>query len=70
MAGVDKEKEIEDFKNKIPGSEGRIIRFLWRQAVKCYKQDNFLATVVLCGILAEVTHRFKVQEKGMENFRD
>lgn len=70
MADVDKEKEVEYFKVKIPSREGQIVEFLWRQAIECYNQKHFLATVVLGGILAEVAHRAKVQEKGMENFRD
>jgi len=48
--------------------EKQFIDFFWKKAVTAYEDGEFVASIVLAGITAELSHRTRLREKKMKMY--
>ena len=59
-------KEVQDFRFPHSSRRRQVTDFFWRQSVEAFRQGAFLCSSILAGITAELAHKTRLHELGVE----
>jgi hypothetical protein len=58
-------ENIQNFRFSPPLRGGRVISLFWRSAVEAFGCGAFICSSVLAGVTAELAHKMKLREQGV-----
>jgi len=59
-------KEIQEFAFSHAAPGRQVTNFFWRQSVEAFDRGAFLCSSILAGITAELAHKTRLKEQGVE----
>ena len=62
-------KSIQRFRFSHPSCEGQVTGLFWRKAVEAFAKGDFICSVILACVTAELAHKTKLREQGAETRR-